>query len=231
MSDGQGQTLQTLALGPQYGNVSYGIPQGGEAYLFLAEATPGKQNTELGYSARLEAPAIETAAGFYESDVTVAVSGPQGSVIRYTTDGSEPTEKSEVYQGPLTLTKTTVLRARAFADGLLSSQTVTASYFVDDPSIVAVVSLVTDEKYLFNPKTGALVRGTGSIPNYDKEWEYPVNIEYFTAEGWSEINQVGTFTAAGHSARQNAQKSIAIYARKAYGEDLFYFNPFPKPRL
>ena len=227
LSDSEGKRVQTLALGPQYGNVSYGIPQGGTEYLFLAEATPGKQNAELGYSAQAIAPEIETAAGFYEGEAAVTVASPQVAVIRYTTDGSEPTEKSESYQGPLSFSKTTVLRARAFEEGLLPSTTVTATYFIDDPSIVAVVSLVTDEKYLFNKKTGALVRGSGSIPNYDKEWEYPVNIEYFTAEGWSEINQVGTFTAAGHSARQNAQKSIALYARSAYGEDLFRFNPFP----
>ena len=227
LSDNQGEVLQMLALGPQYGNVSYGIPEGGDGYAFLAEATPGKQNAALGYPVRAMAPVIETAAGFYEAEVTVAVSNPQGVVIRYTTDGSEPTLKSEAYQGPLRFAKTTVLRVRAFADGQLPSATVTASYFVDDPSVVAVVSLVTDEKYLFNKKTGALVRGSGSIPNYDKEWEYPVNIEYFTADGFSEINQIGTFTAAGHSARQNAQKSIAIYARRAYGEDLFHFNPMP----
>ena len=34
-------------------------------------------------------------------------------------------------------------------------------------------------------------------------------------------------TASGHSARQNSQKSIALYARAAFGEERFYFNPFP----
>ena len=227
LSDSEGEIIQKLELEPQYGNISYGIAKGKTQYQFLAEATPGKKNTELGYSAQTESPVIETAAGFYESAVTVTVSGPQGSVVRYTTDGSEPTEKSEEYLDPLVFKKTTVLRVRAFSDGQLDSQTVTATYFLDDPSVVAVVSLVTDEKYLFNSKTGALVKGSGSIPNYDKEWEYPVNIEYFTQEGYNEINQMGTFTAAGHSARQNAQKSIALYARSAYGEALFNFNPFP----
>ena len=91
-----------------------------------------------------------------------------------------------------------------------------------------MVSLITDEKYLFDKKTGALVKGTNpDYPNYEREWEYPTNVEFYNAKGDCEINQMGTFTAAGHSARQNAQKSIAIYARKAYGPDRFYFNPFP----
>ncbi len=110
----------------------------------------------------------------------------------------------------------------------MSSPTVSASYFIGLEQPVPVISLITDEKYLFDKKTGALVKGTNAdYPNYEREWEYPVNIEYFNASGQTEINQMGTFTAAGHSARQNAQKSIAVYARKAYGPERFSFNPFP----
>lgn len=71
------------------------------------------------------------------------------------------------------------------------------------------------------------MKGSGKTPNYAKELEYPVNIEYFNAEGVCEINQMGTFTCSGHSARVNAQKSIALYARNEYGPERFYFNPFP----
>ena len=52
-------------------------------------------------------------------------------------------------------------------------------------------------------------------------------MEFFTLAGESQINQMGTFTCSGHSARINAQKSIALYARKAWGSDRFAFNPFP----
>ena len=72
-----------------------------------------------------------------------------------------------------------------------------------------------------------LVKGTGSIPNYSRGYEYPVHIEYFNREGQREICQTGTMTCSGHSARINSQKSIALYARKAWGADRFVFNPFP----
>ena len=55
----------------------------------------------------------------FEEDVVVTVSAPweAEATIRYTTDGSEPTEASEAYAGPLTFEETTLLRAQAFEGG------------------------------------------------------------------------------------------------------------------
>ncbi|MCK5105345.1 MAG: chitobiase/beta-hexosaminidase C-terminal domain-containing protein, partial [Cyclobacteriaceae bacterium] len=41
--------------------------------------------------------------------------------IYYTTDGSEPTEKSSIYQKPITIHKTTLVRFVAFKEGILPS--------------------------------------------------------------------------------------------------------------
>ena len=224
--DGETQAAY-VEIPAQYGNVSWGLPEGGTGYLYFEEATPGKKNPKAGYPSQVEAPVILTAGGFYSGPVTVTVQS--ASTIHYTLDGSTPTAKSKPFPSEgLTFTKTAVLRVRAFEDDKIPSPTVSASYFIGLEQPVPVVSLITDEKYLFDKKTGALVKGTNAdYPNYEREWEYPVNIEYFDANGIVEINQMGTFTAAGHSARQNAQKSIAIYARKAYGPERFSFNPFP----
>ena len=216
-----------LDIPAQYGNVSWGLPEGGSEYLYFAEATPGKKNPKTGYASQTDAPVILTAGGFYDGPVTVNVQSK--STVRYTLDGSTPTEKSKQFPAEgLTFSKTAVLRVRAFESDRLPSLPVSASYFIGLEQPVPVISLITDEKYLFDKKTGALVKGTSdTYPNYEREWEYPVNIEYFNLGGTGEINQMGTFTAAGHSARQNSQKSIAVYARKAYGPERFSFNPFP----
>ncbi|NLD84138.1 MAG: hypothetical protein GX637_08235 [Clostridiales bacterium] len=230
LTDRDGQTpLSSLTFPAQYGNVSWGLPAGGGEYGYFAEATPGKKNAKAAFPGRAAAPMLTTAGGFYETGVTVTAAAPDGARLRYTTDGSTPTEKSRAFPDKgVTLQKTGALRVRAFADGLVPSETVSATYFIGEERPVPVISLVTDEKYLFDKKTGALVKGNNaSYPNYERDWEYPVNIEYYNLEGACEINQVGTFTAAGHSARQNAQKSIALHARKAYGPDAFAFNPFP----
>lgn len=226
--DGESE-MAYLDLPVQYGNVSWGKAQGSEIWGYFANATPGKKNEKTVYAARAAQPEILTPGGFYESAVTVQAKSEEGVTLRYTLDGDTPTEKSKVFpEKGVSFEKTGVLRVAAFAENCVPSQPVSATYFIGEEQPVAVVSLVTDEKYLFDKKTGALVKGSSSSsPNYEKEWEYPTNIEFYTADGVCEINQMGTFTAAGHSARQNAQKSIAIYARKAYGEDRFYFNPFP----
>ncbi len=234
LSDKDGNRVQTLQFPEQYGNVSWGLPAGFSGvptekdYGYLVNATRAKKNDAAVYPARTEDPALLTVGGFYPGGVTVLASCPEGAVLRYTTDGETPTEKSPQFPAEgLKVSKTTALRIRAFREGEVPSAAVSATYLVEDEQLTPIVCLVTDDKYLFNKKTGALVRGSGDTPNYDKEWEYPVNIEYYNGEGLCEINQMGTFTASGHSARQNAQKSIALYARKAYGKDTFAFNPFP----
>ena len=66
-------------------------------------------------------------------------SGPQtltlatttaSAVTRYTLDGSQPTESSAIYSGPLQLDKNAVFQARAFKTGASPSWTSTASYMV-----------------------------------------------------------------------------------------------------
>ncbi|MDE5795113.1 MAG: chitobiase/beta-hexosaminidase C-terminal domain-containing protein, partial [Muribaculaceae bacterium] len=46
----------------------------------------------------------------------------EGAEIRYTTDGSDPTEESELYSAPVFLTQNCTFRARTFAEGLFESE-------------------------------------------------------------------------------------------------------------
>ena len=228
LSDAEGNEVQRLKLPAQYGCVSYGLAAGGKEYGFFENPTRGKKNEKNVFSGRTEKPVITTAGGFYRDSATIRAEAPEGAALRYTTDGETPTRKSRAFPAEgLTVRKTTALRVKAFREDRVSSETVSATYFINDDPLTPVVSLISDDKYLFSSKTGILAKGKGAIPNYSKGWEYPVNIEYFTREGLSQINQTGTFTCSGHSARINAQKSIALYARKAWGADRFAFNPFP----
>lgn len=228
LSDAEGNLIQKLELPPQYGCVSYGLASDGVTYVYLETSTRNAQNkTDVGMY-RVDTPEIQTVSGFYQESVTVRVSAPLNAALHYTLDGETPSAKDPIFTADgLTLHETATLRVKAFADNAVSSETVSATYFVNDEQLTPVVSLITDNQYLFDSKTGALVKGTGSTPNYEKELEYPVNIEYFNLDGVCEINQMGTFSISGHSATVNAQKSIALFARKAYGKDTFQFNPFP----
>ena len=228
LTDKAGNGIQKLELPIQYGCVSYGLPSGGGEYGFLENPTRGKKNDAQAFARRTAEPVIVTAAGFYEGSVTIEVRGEEGAELRYTTDGETPTQKSRLFpEEGLTVSKTTPLRVKAFRDDAVSSPAAGGTFFIDDAPQTAIVSLISDDKYLFSKKTGMLTKGTGSIPNYSKGYEYPVHIEYFSRDGEREISQTGTMTCSGHSARINSQKSIALYARKAWGSDRFAFNPFP----
>lgn len=228
LTDADEEEVQKLELPEQYGCVSYGLPSGGGEYGFFENSTRGKKNDAEAFAGRAAEPQIVTAAGFYEGSVTVEVRSEDGADLRYTTDGETPTKKSKAFPAEgLTLKKTTPLRVKAFREDAVSSVTAGATFFIDDAPQTAIVSLISDDKYLFNKKTGMLTKGSGNYPNYAKEYEYPVHIEYFNKDGKMEISQTGTMTTSGHSALINAQKSIALYARKAWGSDRFAFNPFP----
>ena len=228
LTDKDEDEVHKVKLPEQYGCVSYGRPSGGGDYGFFENATRGKKNDAEAFARRAAEPEIVTAAGFYEGSVKIEVRGGDGVELRYTTDGETPTEKSKGFPAEgLTVKKTTPLRVKAFGPGVVSSSVAGATFFIDDAPQTPIVSLISDDKYLFSKKTGMLTKGTGSIPNYSKGFEYPVHIEYFNGNGERQISQTGTMTCSGHSARINSQKSIALYARKAWGEDRFVFNPFP----
>lgn len=230
LTDRDGETqLAYLQVPAQYGSISWGLASESEAYGYFTQATPGKKNEKTVFPARAEAPVLTQMGGFFDGPVTVGAASQTNTVLRYTLDGSTPTEASRLLPAEgVALEKTGVFRVRAFGENLVPSETVSATYLIGLEQPVPVMCLVTDEKYLFNQKTGLLVTGSNkNYPNYEHDWEYPANVEYFNADGVCEINQLGTFTTAGHSARQNNQKSIAVFARKAYGPDRFYFNPFP----
>ena len=70
----------------------------------------------------VNAPNFSGATQFEES-TQVTMTGPTGSEIHYTLDGSTPTAESPVYSEPLTLTETTVVKAIAIKDGVSSSVT------------------------------------------------------------------------------------------------------------
>ncbi|MBR4651877.1 MAG: chitobiase/beta-hexosaminidase C-terminal domain-containing protein [Kiritimatiellae bacterium] len=58
--------------------------------------------------------------------VSINWQGADG-VLRFTTDGSDPTSESPVYEGPFTINDSTVVKAKAFGDQFFDSAVVTAN--------------------------------------------------------------------------------------------------------
>lgn len=67
--------------------------------------------------------------GTFTNSVQVSLaSGVSNSVIRYTTNGDEPTGASTAYTVPFTLTETATVKARLFVNGFPASEIVEATY-------------------------------------------------------------------------------------------------------
>ena len=92
-------------IGRSLGRGIYGLSG---TLLFYQVPTPGAANTTAGFPTEtLPGPAVSQSGGVFRSEVTVQLSipaGVSGATLRYTLDGSDPTESSPVYEGPLTLT-------------------------------------------------------------------------------------------------------------------------------
>ncbi len=79
--------------------------------------------------------------GIFIGRTVVELTSPNpGATIRVTLDGREPTASSPAYTGPITLERTTTVKARAFAPGLDDRFVATATYTRVEPKPAAAVA-------------------------------------------------------------------------------------------
>jgi Chitobiase/beta-hexosaminidase C-terminal domain len=102
---------------------------------------------------KVSAPVFSPVGGSFSSAVSVTIScGTNGAIIRYTTDGSEPSSTSTVYSGAISVSVTTTIYAKAFMSGMTDSDTSTATYtFV--PGFEVLYHQVTYEELVFDVQT------------------------------------------------------------------------------
>ena len=118
---------------------SYGFETRGGAILenlfYFDSPTPGTANG-VGLQGFVSDVVLSRDSGFYEQpfEVTLETETP-GAVIRYTLDGSAPSQEDGlVYVGPVEVTDTTILRSAAFLDGYEASYFDTRTYiFIETP--------------------------------------------------------------------------------------------------
>lgn len=96
------------------------------------EGWPASETAEAVYVFQVATPTVEPVSGTYASPLSVsAASSTSQTVLRYTINGSDPTETSSVLAGSLVMPMgTSTLRVRAFRTGWSPSEVVTRSYLV-----------------------------------------------------------------------------------------------------
>jgi hypothetical protein len=91
----------------------------------------GTVTRNFALQATVAVPAFSPAPGTYATPQNVTITcSTTGANIRYTTDGSDPSEASPVYGDPLGISVTTKIRARAYKTGWLPSGTAVGSYII-----------------------------------------------------------------------------------------------------
>ena len=222
-------------------NIAYGREtDGGSLWGYQLKASPGEKNDggicdhdhvlgDVVFSEKGRAT-----AGPLRLQLTLSLpqGSPEGTEIRYTTDGKEPTATSRLYTAPINIARSTVVRARLFCEGWLSPVSTAESYISHGREItLPVVSIAIDKDYLDDAKIGIYANNNGSKRN---DWRRPMNIEFFfNPEADSDLNQLCETRIAGGATRSAALKTMAIYAHKRFGTKRFDYEFFPdqKPGL
>ncbi len=205
LSDPAGTVIDSYAITlPNQQNNSRGrTTDGADTWGVFLTTTPGAANVNA--FEEYTNVSIDVAPGYYAGavDVTMSSTDPN-AVIHYTTDGATPTEASTLYGGPINVTGTIVLRARAFNPSPVvpPSFIKTSSYFINVQHVVDIVSLAGDQ-------LETLLNG----------WQIePVgNLELFSSDGQLLAETVGEFNKHGNDSWAYGQRGLDYIARDQLG--------------
>nr|MCR5038117.1 chitobiase/beta-hexosaminidase C-terminal domain-containing protein [Bacteroidales bacterium] len=102
----------------------------------------------VGEQPTVAAPTFSPAAGNFITAQTVSMScETEGASIYYTTDGAEPTNSSNEYTEPITLSSTTTLKAIAVKSGYQNSSITEATYTINETITIAAARALADNEY------------------------------------------------------------------------------------
>ena len=134
--------LDSVVFGEQTTDISYGrYPDGTDNWRFFGSPSPAAENIGVyeGFVAELQ---FSRKGGLYNTPFSVTLAtDTEDTTIYYTLDGSEPYELASrsrngmVYGGPITISRTTYLKAVAIKAGWKSSDTIMQTYIFFEPSV------------------------------------------------------------------------------------------------
>lgn len=245
--DNKGNIVDSLSYPKmQKADVSWGREGEGDQWGTMLRSTPGGPNTEIveefphkvhfsvegGVWEHLDPFYVEMTAkevpDYYSEKRDVDTS----LCIRYTLDGSEPTDTSKIYSEPVYVESSTCIRAKVFdaTRPLLTSNSV--SYINHGrPVDKNVVSLITDSLYFYGEEEGLMGNRASAALGFRRA----MNFEYFPLNAEIKpLNLLCKARAGGNTSRMSdAYLNLVLYAKKKYGEKHFKteFWPHLKPNV
>jgi len=185
---------------------SYGI-------YYFSNPTPNKNNNS-GIDSIAYVPKFSVLPGVYNNKDGIELKIEGNGTIYYTLDGSTPTTSSKVYNGPLLLNKTSVVKAVSYQAGKVISPVLTGSYIINENHTLPVMSVS------LNPS------------NFNKVQGNPWNTEIEVAS-YAELYEDGKsfsipcgFKLFGGSTRGLKKKSFALKFKSEYGASSLNYQVF-----
>ena len=226
----------------QYNFHSYGTVDDSGELVYLSEPSPGSKNSGPAFSDKVKSPSFSTRGGFLDENIELEITTETpGSIIFYTTNGSEPSKTNgSPYTGPMILRKVSekkghVIRARAFSENLIPSDTKTNTYLIDqDPKLLSSPTLIItgdSERSLFDPFGAFAINGGqyvdnqwqptsssdyNNVINRGRSYERPIHAEFYFTDG-----------SAGFRTDCGIRAAASSYSRPRMLLDQINSSPWP----
>lgn len=168
------------------------------------------------------APTFSPPGGSYASTQQVAIScATDGATITYTTDGGTPTSSSTEYTGPVAVSTTSTLKAKAFKSGWTSSPVASASY-----TITPLSTLVLVEGGTFNNGVSDVTVSSFYIDKYEiTQASFELVMGYDPASGYGDGDDYPVYNVTWRMAIEYCNKRSVLegitpcYSYAGYGTD------------
>ena len=218
--------VDSVRFGEQITDVSQGRLVDDNSWAFFGEPTPGHvNNTPASFDLDVASSIISSSpTGFYNNIVMVDLSVESNEQIFYTLDGTRPGTNSTLYNNPISIENTTVLKARAFSENKLPGEIFMSTYFINEENHLPTVSLIAEPETLWDEDIGIYI-------NEFKQREIPVNIQYFNDNSEIQFSASAGARLGGENIWMKPQKPFTIYTRGRFGQDYINYQLFDNKQI
>ncbi len=208
-----GKVIDSIFIANIPNGYSYGRGTNNGFYYF-SKPTPEKKNQESTTQEIAYEPNLKTKPGIYNDVKELAVTLEGSGTIYYTLDGSTPTKNSKVYNSPILLKKTTVIKAISYENKKKASEVVTGSYIINENHTLPVLSVSLPQNSFrlinTNPNNTTLtVNAHAELYEKEKSFSIDCGLKLF-----------------GGQTRFIAKKSYALKFSKKYGPSTLNYKVF-----
>lgn len=209
LSDSSLTILDSLQVPDLEADMSFGRKIDGDtSQVYFTISTPNSSNPSLSFLGFEKEPIISVEGGLKYGSFSVEIinQSSSGGQIYYTLDGQNPTQNSILYSQSITVSSTSILKAKCFPNSsdLLPSKTSSEFYLFNQNHVLPVLSLTVDNQDLYG--------ANGIFDNYWTDWKRKCHIEYFDENGQKQFESFASVKSDGGAggSRSNPQHSVTI---------------------